>query len=1092
MWFTRISIGNPVLATMLMLAFVVLGLFSYQRLAVDQFPNVDFPTVVVAMEYPGASPEIVESEVTKKIEEAVNTIAGINSLYSRSYEGSAVVIVEFNLDVDGRKAAEDVREKVALIRPLLRDEVKEPRISRFDPQSAPIFNVAVLATDGTRSAQDLTTWASQVLQKRLENVRGVGAVTVVGGVERQIHVYLRPAALESLGVSADQVLAAVRSENQELPMGAIRSREQERVVQINARLRSPQDFRDIVVARRVPAGAAPGSPVVPIRLWQVADVVDGPQEVESLALYNGQRTVLLSVQKSQGENTIAVVDGLYKALEGAKSVTPPGIRTEVNRDNSRSIRVSVANVQRTLIEGAALTILIVFLFLNSWRSTVITGLTLPIALIGTFAVMHAFGFTINTITLMALSLCVGLLIDDAIVVRENIVRHVQMGKPPRQASLEGTDEIGLAVLATTLSIVAVFLPIGFMGGIIGKFFHEFGITIVAAVLISMFVSFTLDPMLSSVWHDPQIHRGHLPATAGQHAPPPPPRTLYDRTIGRVTGAFERFTDWLSDRYQAILGWSLRHRLATLAIAAASFGASFAIIPLLGAEFVPKADFSETQINFYTPVGSSLEVTEQRARQVDAALRELPEVRYTVTTINSGFAAGKIYGAVYVRFVDRKDRRQTIAELTPAMRDKLAAIPGITVTNIGVTDLGGSKSIVFSIQGADLGELQRLSGQVMARLRTVPGLVDLDSTLKPDKPTVSIDVKRDAAADVGLNVNALAGVLRTMVAGNNVGTWRAADGESYSVIVRLAPDSRHTLADLQRLPIAVGSAADGTPRIVRLSQVADIRPATGPNQINRRDLNREINIDANALGRSTGDVAADIRKILEEVAWPPGYRYTFGGSTKNMTESFGYAIGALGLAVIFIYMILASQFKSFIQPVALMSSLPLTLIGVVLALLVFRSTLNMFSVIGIVMLMGLVTKNAILLVDFAIRSREGTVDTGLPALAPGRWPALPRAEALLHAARVRLRPILMTTLAMVFGMVPLAFALTEGSEQRAPMGQAVIGGVITSSLLTLVVVPVVYCYLDDAMNWLRRATGARRATDASEPMIDRKGTVKGAA
>ena len=471
MWFTRVSIGNPVLATMVMLAFVVLGLFSYQRLAVDQFPNIDFPTVVVVMDYPGASPEIVEAEVTKKVEEAVNTIAGISTLYSRSYEGTSVVIVEFNLDVDGRKAAEDVREKVALIRPLLRDEVKEPRISRFDPQSVPIFNVAVLSEGGkgapAQSPQELTTWARQVLQKRLENVRGVGSVSLVGGLERQINVYLKPAALEALGIGADQVVAAVRSENQELPLGAIRSKDQERVVQINARLKRPEDFREIVVARKsfgsngAVAGGS-GSSGAPVKLWQVADIVDGPQEVESLALYNGQRTVLLSVQKSQGENTIEVVDGLQKALVEAKAVTPPGIRVEVNRDNSRSIRVSVANVKRTLFEGAALTILIVFLFLNSWRSTVITGLTLPIALIGTFLFMYIFGFTINTITMMALSLCVGLLIDDAIVVRENIVRHVQMGKSAHEAALAGTNEIGLAVLATTLSIVAVFLLIGFM------------------------------------------------------------------------------------------------------------------------------------------------------------------------------------------------------------------------------------------------------------------------------------------------------------------------------------------------------------------------------------------------------------------------------------------------------------------------------------------------------------------------------------------------------------------------------------------------------------------------------------------------------
>jgi HAE1 family hydrophobic/amphiphilic exporter-1 len=1055
MWFTRISIGNPVLATMLMMAFVVLGLFSYQRLAVDQFPNVDFPTVVIVMDYPGASPEIVESEVTKKVEEAVNTVAGINSLYSRSYEGTSVVIVEFNLDVDGRKAADDVREKVAGIRPLLRDEVKEPRISRFDPQSVPIFNVAVMAeataagqgpAPPAKTPQELTTWATQVLQKRLENVRGVGAVSVVGGISRQINLYVRPAALEALGIGVDQVVAAVRSENQELPLGAIQSRDQERVVQINARLKRPEDFRDIVVARRNGA---------PVKLWQVADVVDGPQEIESLALYNGQRTVLLSVQKSQGENTIEVVDGLQKALEGARAVTPPGMRLEVNRDNSRSIRVSVANVKRTLFEGAALTVLIIFLFLNSWRSTVITGLTLPIALIGTFGFMYAFGFTINTITMMALSLCVGLLIDDAIVVRENIVRHVQMGKSAHEAALAGTEEIGLAVMATTLSIVAVFLPIGFMGGIVGKFFHEFGLTIVAAVLISMFVSFTLDPMLSSVWHDPQAHGGRRG----------PPVTLYDRTVGRVTGGFERLTEAFAEAYQAILRWSLGHRLATLAMAFATFVASFFVIPLLGAEFIPKADFSETQINFYTPVGSSLELTETRARQLDAVLREMPEVKHTVTTINSGQAAGKIYGATYVRLVDRKDRARSVDQMSVPLRERLARIPGITVTNIGQTDLGGGKSLQFSIQGADLAELERLSKTIMEKLARIPGLVDLDSTLKPDKPTVAVEVRREAAADAGLNVNALAGALRTLVAGTLVGNWRAPDGENYDVNVRLTPESRISIADLQRLPINVAPAADGSPRVVRLSQVADIGPSSGPNQINRRDLNREINIDANAFGRSSGDVSADIRRVLDSVSWPPGYRYAFGGSTKNMTESFQYALGALALAVVFIYMILASQFRSFLQPLALMTSLPLTLIGVVLALLMFRSSLNMFSIIGIVMLMGLVTKNAILLIDFAIRAQRG--DHGAPPV--------PREAALLQAARVRLRPILMTTLAMIFGMVPLAFALSEGSEQRAPMGQAVIGGVITSSLLTLVVVPVVYCYLDDLVRW-----AGRRWRGASHP------------
>ena len=1069
MWFTQVSLKNPVFATMVMLAIVVLGLFSYQRLKVDQFPNIDFPVVVVTVDYPGASPEIVESEVTKKIEEGVNSIAGINALTSRSYEGTAVVIIEFQLHIDGRKAAEDVREKVATVRPNLRTEVKEPRVLRFDPASRPVWSLAVLPDDkagatanaAAPSAVELTTWAEQVLKKRLENVRGVGAVNLVGATKREINIYLNPQALETYGVTPEQVVSAVRNENQDLPVGAIRSLAQERVVQIDARMQRPEDFGRIIVARKGAASAGQPGPSAPIRLDQVARVNDGAQEVESLALYNGQRTLLLSVQKAQGDNTIEVVDGLNAAVVDIRKLLPPGVRLEVISDSSRPIRVAVTNVRQTLIEGAVLTVLIVFLFLNSWRSTVITGLTLPIALIGTFLFMNMFGFTINMITLMALSLCVGLLIDDAIVVRENIVRHVQMGKGAYAAAMDGTQEIGLAVLATTLSIVAVFMPIGFMGGIIGKFFHEFGITIVAAVMISMFVSFTLDPMLSSVWHDPSIHA---------HGQRTEPVTFYDKTIGRVTGWFDRATDALAEGYQRILRWSLVHKLATLFIALGIFVLSIFMVPLLGTEFVPKADFSETTVNFYTPVGSSLEATEAKARQVEGILRELPEVRYTLATINTGSAQGKMYASIYVRLVDRKDRSRSVDAMSTVLRERLQRVPGITVTHVGLLDpVGGQKQIEFSLQGPDLRELERLTAEVSEKIRHIPGLVDLDSSAKPDKPVIALEVKRDVASDLGLSVAQMATSLRTLVAGTTVGNWRAPDDQTYDVNVRLAPESRTAPQDLERLPFAL-SAADGTTRIVRLNQVAQVSESTGANQINRRDLTREVAVNANVAQRSAGEVSADIRKALDSVVFPPGYRYQFGGSTKNMAESFGYAISALVMAIIFIYMILASQFKSFLQPLALMTSLPLTLIGVVLALLMFRSTLSMFSIIGVVMLMGLVTKNAILLVDFAIRAREEHVND-----AGQTVPGLPRAEALLLAARVRLRPILMTTLAMIFGMVPLAFALSEGSEQRAPMGQAVIGGVITSSLLTLVVVPVVYCYMDDLARWALGKMGRDHST-----------------
>ena len=1048
MWFTRVSLHNPVFATMVMLALVVLGLFSFQRLKVDQFPNIDFPVVVITTEYPGASPEIVESEVSKKIEEGVNSIAGISALTSRSYENQSVVVIEFQLQIDGRKAAEDVREKVASLRPLLRTEVKEPRVLRFDPSSRAVWSLAVIPEGDKLNAVELTNWSEQVLKKRLENVRGVGSVTLVGGSKREINLYLQPDAMQALGITAEQVVAAVRNENQDLPVGAIRSLQQERMVQISSRMLRPEDFGRIIVARKNGT---------PIRLSQVATVKDGAQELENLALYNGQRTLLMSVQKSQDENTIQVVDGLIKTVAELKDQLPAGVKLEPITDNSRPIRVSVNNVRQTLIEGAILTVLIVFLFLNSWRSTVITGLTLPISLIGTFMFMQMFGFTINMITLMALSLCVGLLIDDAIVVRENIVRHVQMGKNAFNASMDGTSEIGLAVLATTLSIVAVFFPIGFMEGIIGKFFHEFGITIVAAVMISMFVSFTLDPMLSSIWHDPAID-----AHGKNHAPV----SLYNKTIGRVTGWFDRSTDRLADGYQGILRWALVHKKSTVLLALGIFVASVFMTRLLGTEFVPKADFSETSVKFETPVGTSLEATEAKARQVEAIVRSFPEVRYTVSTLNTANAQGKNNVNLYIRLVDRKDRSRNADQMSAVLRDRLKQVPGIAVTHAGLLDaIGGNKQVEFSLQGPDQKELERLAVLALAKIRDIPGLVDLDSSVKPNKPVIGVRVKQDSASDLGLGTAQLAGPLRTLVAGQTVGNWRAPDDQTYDVNVRLSPSARNSPQDLERLPFVVGAAADGSPRIVRLGQVAEVSETTGSNQINRRDLMREVAINANVFGRAAGEVSADIRKAMDSLNLPPGYRYSFGGSTKNMAESFGYALSVLAMAVIFIYMILASQFKSFLQPLALMTALPLTLIGVVLALLLFRSTLSMFSIIGVIMLMGLVTKNAILLVDFAIRAREDQTD------ADGRRiPGMARHEALLMAAKVRLRPILMTTLAMIFGMVPLAFALSEGSEQRAPMGQAVIGGVITSSLLTLVVVPVVYCYMDDLAQWLRRKAG----------------------
>jgi HAE1 family hydrophobic/amphiphilic exporter-1 len=1040
MWFTRVSIRHPVFATMMMAAFLVLGIFSYHRLPVEQFPDVEFPVVVVSTDWPGASPEVVESDITRRIEEQVNTISGVYELSSRSFEGNSVVIVRFDLTVDPAQATQDVREKIALVRPQLRDDVKESLVTRFNPDEVPIVSLAIRSPQ--RDARELTTLADQVVKRRLENVRGVGRVTLVGGVRREVQVNLRPSDMEALKVGVDQVMQALASENQELPAGTLVSRDREQVVQIRARLADVADFGRIIVARRG------GEPVY---LAQVADVIDGEEEPETSALVDGQRAISLDVVRAQGENTIAVVDSVRRVAADLAAELPPDVSVSLVRDASVAIRNSVASVQRNIVEGALLTVLIVFLFLSSWRSTVITGLTLPISLIGTFLVMFAMGFTINLVTLLGLSICVGLLIDDAIVVRENIVRHQATGKHHRDAAFDGTKEIGLAVAATTFTIVAVFMPIGFMGGIIGRFFKQFGVTVAFAVMLSMLVAFTLDPMLSSVWRDPDAQgpRGNGP-------------------VARLLRAFQAVMLRLEGGYVALLRWGLRRRALALAAAAALFVAAFPLMKLVGVEFVPEADNNELYVQFHTPVGSSLQFTEDKLRQVEAALREFEGVQMTYGTINTGVAQGRNYATVFALLADRDERPLSVQAMRKPARERLARIAGVTVTDLGnLNAVSSGKPIQISIQGQDAAVLDRLATQVMQAIGAVnaqlghAGIVEVDTSSKPAKPTVSAEIDRPLASDLGISVAQVSAALRPLLAGDAVTTWRAPDDENYDVRVRLPRGDRSSVADLERLALTSTRVdPDGSPRMVALRQVAEFRQGLGPTQINRKALARETLIAANVEGIAAGSAGALLQQQLEAIELPPGYRFETGGSNRDMAESFGYALQALVLAVLFIYMILASQFGSFVQPIAIMASLPLSLIGVVLALLAWRSTLNMFSMIGFIMLMGLVTKNAILLVDFANQARAGGME---------------RTRALLRAAEIRLRPILMTTLAMVFGMLPLALGSGQGAEQRAPLAHAVIGGVLASTLLTLLVVPVLYSVLDDLV---ARLGGRARAEPAS--------------
>ena len=803
----------------------------------------------------------------------------------------------------------------------------------------------------------------------------------------------------------------------------------ELVVEIKSKVIHPLAFGDLVIANKNG---------VPIYLRQVASISDSQAELESSAYLDGKTAVAIDILRSSDSNVIDVVDGTYETLADIQKQLPEGTTAKVVVDSSKGIRNSITDVARTIIEGAALAVLIVLLFLGSFRSTAITGMTLPIALLGTLTFIWIFGFSINMMTLLALSLSIGLLIDDAIVIRENIVRHSDMGKDPVTAALDGTKEIGLAVLATTLTIVAVFLPVAFMGGIIGRFFYQFGVTVSTAVLISMFVSFTLDPMLSAHWAEQQ----------NPHKPPNRVKRFFNWISGKL--------DNLSHGYEKLLKLALRFRFITLMIAVASLFGALGLSKLIGTEFVPVPDKGEIRIKFETPVDASLEYSQAKLLQVDKIIQQHPDVRATYAVINGVTDRGKNHVSIRVTVTPRTERKKSLTDLNNEFRQRLQQVGGITVTSIASADetvSGGQKPVMISIKGPDLAELQKISDRFMAEIAQVKGIVDLESSLKAPKPTLGVHINRVLASDLGLSVNQIANVIRPLIAGDDVTTWQNDKGETYDVNLRLTENARRLPSDVQNLYLTSQKTdANGQALLIPLSSVAHLEQSLGVSQINRRDLAREVLVEANTAGRPAGDIGADIKKIEDNFDLPAGYSFDTQGSNKDMAESAGYAMTAITLSIVFIYIVLGSQFNSFIHPAAIMASLPLSLIGVFLALFLFNSTMNLFSIIGIIMLMGLVTKNAILLIDFIKKAMDHGVD---------------RYQAIIDAGKTRLRPILMTTSAMVMGMIPLALGLGEGGEQSAPMAHAVIGGVITSTLLTLVVVPVIFTYLDDFKNFMLR-------------------------
>lgn len=1027
MWFTRISVKYPVFTIMMMISLMVLGLASWKRMTVEEFPNVDFPFVVVTTQYAGASPEAVESDITKKLEDQINTISGIKQITSRSSEGFSMIVAEFNLDTSSALAAQDVRDKIAPVTAQFRDEIDTPIVQRYDPSSSPIMSVVF--ESNSMSLAQLSSYVDKRIVPQLKTVSGVGNVNLLGDAKRQIRIKILPEQLQSYGIGIDQVINTLKNENIEVPAGTLQQKNSELVVQIQSKVIHPLAFGDLVIANKN------GSPIF---LKQVATIEDTQAELQSSAFYNGRTAVSVDILKSSDANVIQVVDKTYQTLEKLKTQMPAGLNYKVVADSSKGIRASIKDVTRTIIEGAALAVLIVLLFLGSFRSTVITGLTLPITLLGTLTFIWAFGFSINMMTLLALSLSIGLLIDDAIVVRENIVRHTELGKDHVTAALEGTKEIGLAVLATTLTIVAVFLPVAFMGGLIGRFFYQFGVTVSTAVLISMFISFTLDPMLSAHWKDPVKKK--------------------DNWLQRFFNHISNVLDRLTLVYEKLLKLALRFRFITVIIAIVSLFAALGLSKLIGTEFVPTPDKGEVRIQFETPVDASLEYTQAKLHQVDKIIRQFPDVVSTYGVVNSEVDSGKNHAGLGVTLKPKQERSSDLNTLNNEFRDRLQSVAGIRVTSVAAAQdsvSGGQKPIMISIKGSDLNELQKISDRFIAEMEKIKGVVDLESSLKEPKPTLGVHINRVLASDLGLSVSQIANAIRPLIAGDNVTTWEDRDGENYDVNVRLNENKRMLPQDVQNLYLNSNKTnATGQNILVPLSAVATTEEKLGASQINRRDLEREVLIEANTSGRPSGDIGQDIDKMQKAFKLPAGYTFDTQGANADMAESAGYALTAITLSIVFIYIVLGSQFNSFIHPAAIMTSLPLSLIGVFLALFLFKSTLNLFSIIGIIMLMGLVTKNAILLIDFIKKA----MDQGTS-----------RYDAILQAGKTRLRPILMTTSAMVMGMVPLALGLGEGGEQSAPMAHAVIGGVITSTLLTLVVVPVIFTYLDDLKNFMLRQT-----------------------
>lgn len=1027
MFLSDFSIKRPLATLVIVLMLMALGVLALQKLRINEIPDVEQPVASIQITYPGASPDTVEREVINRIERALQGIGGVTEIRSTAKDSDAQISVVFSFKKNMIEATDEIRNAIASVRYKLPVEMREPVIRRRDPSAQPIMDLALSSSALPHSA--ISRLAEDELADKLRAVPGVSIVTVTGATKRELSVLLRAEKLREYNISVAEVTDAVRLQNANAPVGRIVGPLKDQSIRLVGRIETPQDFSQLVVRRR-------GDEIV--RLGQLASTADGFAELQSFSLRNGQANVTLSVTRARDASTVSVANGIRTLVAELNAGLPPGTKLEVTRDGGRDAQANLNNVIEALVLGALLTVTVVYVFLNSWRSTLITALSLPTSAIAAFIAVWLCGFTLNIMTLLGLSLAIGVLIDDAIVVRENIVRHMERGADRRTAASVGTAEIGLAVAATTFSIVAIFIPVAFMPGVAGEWFRPFALTVACSVLISLFISFTLDPMLSAYWGDPPLHE-RKPA----------------RGLTRVLERFNTWFDHQADRYGNVIAWALHHRRWMAAAAVGSFVAAIGLHAKFGgSSFLPAQDGNTIAIEVRTPSSTSLDYARLKVEKAAELARELPETRATNSQVN---AEG---GRVYVDLGKSTQRKRSAAEVAHELRGHMARLVGAEYVVLDDINNGVRKPVQIQFYGQDARTLLALANDYMARLRNVPGAVDVGLSEQAPKDELKIDLDRGLASQLGVSVYDAAQALRVAFAGVEVGDWVDPGGETRDVAVRLHPADKVDAENLERLPIAVA----GGNVVVPLNQIATISMGQGPAIIRHLDNRRMIAVSANVQGRASGEVIADAMKLAKQTPFPSGYGVMLGGAGKDQQEVFGAMGTALVMGVGLMYLILVVQFGSFTAPLAVMISLPLSLVGVVLALIVTKGTLNLMSFIGIIMLMGLVAKNAILLLD-AARKREAEGED--------------REDALMAAGRARLRPILMTTFALIAGMLPVAIGFGEGADFYRPMAIAIIGGTITSTLLTLLVVPAFYDSIEIARD--RLVAKLRRRQQAGNPL-----------